>query len=46
MSKKEESIYRRKSHISIILGRISTSASSVEMFQQIANLTRNLKNLN
>ena len=36
MSREEESIYRRKPHISIILGRISTSANSVEMFQQHA----------
>ena len=33
MSKEEGSIYRRKSYISMILGRISTSANSVEMFQ-------------
>ena len=33
MSKEEESIYRRKPYISMILGRISTSANSVEMFQ-------------
>ena len=33
MSKEEESIYRRKPHILIVLGRIGTSVSSIEMFQ-------------
>ena len=33
MSKKEGSIYSERLHILMVLGRISTSASSVKMFQ-------------
>ena len=35
MSKEEGSMYSERLHIPIVLGRMSTSASSVEMFQQI-----------
>ena len=34
MSKEEESMYSERLHIPMVLGRMSTSASSVEMFQQ------------
>ena len=35
MSKEEGSMYRRKLHIPMVLGRMSTSSNSVEMFQHI-----------
>ena len=40
MSKEEGSMYRRKLHIPMILGRMGTSSNNIEMFQQYTYKTR------